>query len=414
MAKNALKRLIACKRANALVMVAATTPLLIGAGAIGLDTIQLTVAKRNLQRVADSASIAGAYSVLTNDTAAAGVDRDLTLNNNITLSSPRVVENAPTTGPYAGNTRAVRVVLTASRSVPFMSFFTGDEMTISVEATASAMPNGVYCVVSLESGATTGVTFAGSSDTNLGCGVATNATGSSAILVNGNPRIVATPVAARGSLPAASKFQGTTVLIPNSPAQPDPFAHIADPAIPTTPCQSVTVNPNRSRTLDPGCYRALDLKGRVTLNPGTYYIDGGTLSFGSQADVTGDGVTFVLTSSNATSNPSSVATISMNGGASVKLTAPTTGDYANIVFYQDRRATTQNIMINGGSGSVLDGSIYFPKADVTYNGNTGMLVKCLRLVALRVTFSGNSATTNTCPADSPQRGFSGLTVQLVG
>jgi Flp pilus assembly protein TadG len=58
-----LKDLRRCKRGNALIMVAATAPLLIGASAIGLDTIQVTLAKRQLQRAADSAALAGAYTI---------------------------------------------------------------------------------------------------------------------------------------------------------------------------------------------------------------------------------------------------------------------------------------------------------------------------------------------------------------
>lgn len=405
-----------CTRGNALIVVAATAPLLVAASAIGLDTIQLTLAKRQLQRSADSAAMAGAYALLQDQTTSAAenaVDRDLTLNNLLVLASPRVVQNAPLAGPFAGNQRAVRVLLTAKRSVPFMSFFTGSSVDIQVEATAAAVPNGNYCVISLESTATTGITFAGSSDTNIGCGVATNATGASAIQVNGNPRVTASPVAARGTVPPASRFQGTTTVISNAPVQPDPFAHLTNPTLPSTCSAAAEVKPNETETLNPGCYRGMDLKGTATLNPGIYYIDGGELSFGSQADVTGNGVVFVLTSSNAVSNPASIASLKMNGGASIKLTAPTSGIYSGLIFYQDRRAPNQSPHINGGSGSELDGAIYLPSQDVTFNGNAGMVVKCLRLVTLRVTFSGNSSTTNTCPADAVTRGFAGLTVRLV-
>jgi hypothetical protein len=420
MARNLLKRLIACKRANALIIVAATLPLMIGAGAIGLDTIQLTVAKRTLQRTADSAAMAGAWAIATGQNttgATSAVDRDLTLNNKITLSSTRVVENAPTTGNFAGDSRAVRVVLRAERSVPFMSFFTDSTMGIEVDATAAAVPDGRYCVISLENTTATGITFGGSATVNLGCGVATNSTGSSAIAFNGGPLVTASPVAARGGVPAASNFQGTTTVIPNAPLQPDPFAGLANPTIPTVPpCQSkLTVGPNQSvPPLTPGCYRGMDLKGTVTLQPGTYYIDGDELSFGSQANVTGNGVTFVLTSSTAASNPGSVAKLTMNGGAEVKLTAPTTGEYSGLIIYQDRRATDSSPHINGNSESVLDGAIYMPSQAVTFNGTTGFDVRCMRLVSRRVTFSGNADIINNCPSTAPVRGFNGLAVRLVG
>src|ERR1044072_7367720 len=49
-------------RGNAIVVAAATLPLIIGAAAIGVDTIQVSVARRQLQRSADSAALAGAYA----------------------------------------------------------------------------------------------------------------------------------------------------------------------------------------------------------------------------------------------------------------------------------------------------------------------------------------------------------------
>src|SRR5690349_17150731 len=123
-----LKRLVRCKRGNTLMIVAASAPLLIGASAIGLDTIQVTLAKRNLQRSADTAAMAGAFAVLQNGAAAPAVVRDLTHNNKIALAAAPTVENAPAAGAYAGNLRAVRVVLRAERPVPFISFFANPTM----------------------------------------------------------------------------------------------------------------------------------------------------------------------------------------------------------------------------------------------------------------------------------------------
>jgi Flp pilus assembly protein TadG len=410
---RSLRDLRRCKRGNAMIVIAATAPLLIGASAIGLDTIQVTLAKRQLQRSADSAAMAGAYALMQKQTTAsavAAVDRDLTHNNNMTLATPRVIQNAPQTGPYAGDTRAVRVVLKTTRSVPFMSFFTGSSMDIEVEATAAAVPNGNYCVVSLENTAATGVTFSGNALVNLGCGIATNSTGTSAIAFNGGPSVTASPVAARGGVPAASNFLGNTTVIPNAPAQADPFAHLPNPDISTKTCTNANTN---GPTLGPGCYNGLDFKDTITLLPGTYYVNGGELSFGSKADVTAPGVTFVLTSKNAVSNPSSIASLKMNGGANVKLTAPITGEYAGLIIYQDRRAPDDSPHINGGSDAVFDGAIYLPSQDVTFNGNSGLDVVCLRLVTLRVKFSGTTDLVNNCPSNHPTRGFSGLVVRLV-
>ncbi|HEY0326749.1 MAG TPA: pilus assembly protein TadG-related protein [Allosphingosinicella sp.] len=412
-----LNRLIRCKRGNTLIVVAAAAPLLIGASAIGVDTIQVALAKRQLQRSADSAAMAGAYSVLQSGSASTAVTRDLTHNNRITLAGAPTIENAPTTGAFAGNARAVRVVLRANRTVPFMSFFTGSTMAVEVEATAAAVPDGTYCVVSLENTSATGVSFGGNTTTDLGCGVATNSTGPAAISVNGSPTVMASPIAAVGGVPPASRFGTGSVTLPYSPPQPDPFAGLPSADIPSSvssPCPSVSVNPNDTTTLSPGCFSGMDIKGTVTLNPGVYYINGSTLSFGSQAHVTGTGVTFILTSTSAATSPSSIAQIDMNGGAELNLTAPSSGTYSGVLVYQHRNAPLTNQHINGNSTSRIDGAFYMPSTEITFNGNAGMAVQCLRLVGRRVNFSGNSNLVNTCPPNSPNRGFNGLMVRLVG
>ncbi|HEX6741908.1 MAG TPA: hypothetical protein VF079_08975, partial [Sphingomicrobium sp.] len=96
------------------------------------------------------------------------------------------------------------------------------------------------------------------------------------------------------------------------------------------------------------------------------------------------------------------------------LTSPTSGTYKGMIFYQDRRATADNsVKINGNSSSSFRGAFYFPKADLTFNGNAGMITTCMQIVAKDVTFTGNSAISNSCPANSGAHSFDGKKVRLV-
>ena len=409
-----LRRLLRNKDGNTLIMLAAALPLLIAASAIGVDTIQVTVAKRQLQREADSAALAGAYSARASEDVNAAVTRDLEINGTIPLSASPTVQNAPATGPYAGNNRAVRVVLTAQRSVPFIGFFTGSSMDIQVEATAAAMYSGQFCVVSLENTAVTGISFSGSTQVNLGCGVSTNSSAAQAVTADGSSQVTASPIAAVGGVASSGSYIGDTILMSGSYPQSDPFANLANPTVPS-PCQpELRVQPTDNITISPGCYRGMDIKGTVNMQPGTYVINGGVLAFGSQANVTGAGVTFVLTSSNATSDPSSIATISMHGGAVLNISAPATGDYAGVLMYQDRRAPLNNSFINGNTASSFQGAFYFPSQQLTFNGNTGMHTECIQFVARRMVFTGNSSVQNSCPANSGAKAFDAFAVRLVG
>ena len=398
----------------ALIM-AAATPIIVGGLGLSIDTIQWTLTKRQMQRQADSGAIAGAYGLAQGRNVAAVVADDLARNAYVDLTNDPVVENAPTAGPQAGNTRAVRVALSTNVNLPFTGFFLNGPLTIPAEATASLVANGEFCALSLETANATGITLWGSSTVDLGCGMATNSVSANAVAAGGSSTVSATPIAAVGGVPQSSNYAPGTVLIPYAVPQPDPFQALPDPVV-SGSAQNGNVKSNQTRTLNPGTYNGMDLKGTVTLNPGTYVIDGGDLSIGSQAKVTGTGVTIILTSKTAASNPNSIGQIKMNGGATVNLTAPSTGTYQGVLIYQDRRATlsNQSNKVNGNSASKLQGAVYVASQEVEFTGTTGLNTNCFQLVARRITWSGNSAITNVCPAGSGAQSFTGTAVRLVG
>lgn len=408
-------------RGNALVVCAATLPLVVGSAAIGVDTVQVSVAKRQLQRAADSAALAGVYARAQSMTVETAVNHDLALNNDVALTGSPVIENAPTVGTYAGNPRAVRVVLTAQRTVPFVSFFTGEPMTVRAEATAAQVYQGQYCMVSLETENVTGISFGGSTTVNLGCGVVSNSRSTQAVVAGGSSTITASPIAAVGGVPTSGSYAAGTELMPYTISQADPYAGLPTPVVPAN-CnnQSYGVQPNETNPAapvasSPGvfCYRGMDIKGTVTLPSGVYIVDRGGLSFGAQANVTCTGCVFILTSATAASQPSSISDVSINGGAIMNLTAPTTGTYAGVLMYEDRRAPYGTSTINGNSSSFWQGGFYFPSRELRFNGTSGMRTECIQMVARRLDLRGNSEIQNTCPANSGTKAFDSLVVRLV-
>jgi len=389
-------------------------PLLVGAAGLAVDTTQWTYWRRQLQREADSAALAGAFAKAQSKDPVVAANSDLSRTNTILLSGPADIHSAPTTGAFIGNSQAVRVSLTTSQRLPFSGSFMLATPAISASATAAVVSNGDYCALALSpTTASAGIKMQGSASLNFGCGLATNSQAANAVTAGGSSSITATPVSAVGGLTASNNYVGGTQLLPYSLPQPDPFANLPTPS--PSGCQSqVTVGPNTTQTLSPGCYSGMNLKGTVTLNPGTYYIDGGSFSVGSQAIVAGDGVTIILTSSSAASNPSLIATLNVNGGATLQLTAPTSGTYKGILFYQDRRALDSGAdTLNGNASSKLQGALYFPSQELDFSGTSGMTTDCLQLVAYRLTFIGNTSVSNQCPAASGAASFKGVQVRLV-
>lgn len=405
-----LKGLRANQKGNVLVLAAAAMPLVVGSAGLAIDTIQLSLLKRHLQRAADSAALAGAYARAQDKgfNITAAVDKALTFNDAFPLSTATTTE--PTSGPFAG--RAVRVNLAATRSLPFMSFFTSTAPTINVTATAALVYSGKYCMVSLDEGNGTGITFAGSSTVHMGCGIISNTSGAEAVDVNGNATsITASPVAAVGGVPSSTRYKQPTLLLPYSLKQEDPFKNLPQPTLPGTCLPKIT---DSSAAPEPGkCYKGMDVDKAMTLKSGTYYItDDFTLN--SKAEITAPHVTFVFTSETPTV-PTSFPDIAINGSAKLDLTAPTEGVYKGVIMHYDGRAPTADPgpKINGNSSSRFEGAFYFPTQHVTFNGNSSMVTNCIQLVALRLTFEGNTTINNNCSASGGAKAFDATWVRLI-
>lgn len=399
---------------NILMLAAASMPILIGAAGLATDTVQWTLWKRQIQREADSAALAGAYAVAQGYSASDSATSDINRMALIALSQSPVIENAPTAGAYAGNSRAVRVVLQASQPLPFSAMLGVRTPVIVGEATAAVVSEGSYCVVALENSATAGVTLQGSATVDLGCGIITNSRASNAVVASGSSMVRATPVAAVGGLAASSNYLSPTTLTPYSIPQTDPFAALPVPS-PSGCSARVSVNPTETASLGPGCYRGFDIKGTLTLAPGIYYVDGSSFSAGSQAIINGTDVTIIMTSSGAATNPSQIATLDINAGATLNLSATTSGAYAGVLFYQDRRALDAGTnKVNGNATSFFQGAFYFPSQALDFSGTSGMGIACVQIVSRRVTFIGNSSVVNDCPSGSGAKPFTAPRVRLVG
>ena len=402
-----LRKLRRNSKGNVLIMTAVSMPMIIGGAGMAIDSIQLTVWKRQLQRAADSAAIAGAYGEARGDDANTAVHRDLDRNFFPTLSEPEVVE----TGPRLGFERTVYVQLTAERTLPFMSFFTGGTpTTIRTEATAALDPEGVYCMVSLFDEEGTGIDVTGNGTLTLGCGMVTNATGDDAVQAGGSSEVTASPIAAVGGIDGESNnFVGTTVLQPYTTPQQDPLSHLPDPPAQSGCLPDPDVQPSETPDpLEPGCYEGLSVQGNLTLEAGTYFITG-DIHFNAGANITGDGVTIVMTGDDGEAGD-----LDINGSATLNLTAPESGDYAGVLFFRDRRASNETITINGGADINLHGALYFPTSNVTFSGNAEMDMTCLQLVGWILNFQGDTSISNECPTGGAAQPFEHLVVRLVG
>ena len=411
-----VRRLQTSRQGNIATLTALMMPVLIGTAGLASDTIQWTLTKRMMQRAADSGAIAGAYqlSQTTNFDITAvrqAAVNDIDRNGGFRMTSIPIVNNPATSGSFREAASAVEVILATDLQLPFTGLIMGGPVRISARAVAEIVGNGDYCVLALENTDTPGIPIGGNAQVNLGCGMMSNAPSTTSIIANGSSYVTATPVAAVGNVPPGNYAPGTERIEYAIPLR-DPFRNVPDPNI-TVNGNVNNVNSNQTRTLNPGTYSSMDIQGTARLNPGTYFITG-NMRIGSQASVTGSGVTLVFTARNAATNTGNIATIDINGGAQINLTASTSGTYAGILMYQDRRASNMATnIINGNSNSVLQGALYFPRQELQMNGTSGMNTRCLQIVARRVDWRGNNNIENICPANSGASSFSGTQIKLV-
>jgi hypothetical protein len=146
----------------------------------------------------------------------------------------------------------------------------------------------------------------------------------------------------------------------------------------------------------------------VTLQPGVYIINGGSLTVNGGGALQGVGVTIILTSSTG----ANYATVSLNGGAVVSLTAPTSGPTAGLAFFGDRRAGQANNNFNGGSTQTIQGAMYFPSQTVTFTGGNSSSSGCTQLLASDVKFAGNATLQIDC-AGTGVKAIGGVATKLV-
>jgi hypothetical protein len=147
----------------------------------------------------------------------------------------------------------------------------------------------------------------------------------------------------------------------------------------------------------------------VTLTPGIYYLDGGSLMVNGGATLVGSGVTLVFTSKNR----NGFASATINGGATVDLRPPTTGPTAGMVVFGDRGMPTgTSFKFNGGAAQYFGGAVYLSKGAIDFAGGAGTSTSCTQLIADTITFSGNSALALNCKGYGTKH-FSSLIVRLL-
>src|SRR4051812_32297902 len=288
---------------NYLIMTALMAPALVGIAGLGADYGLWMQSHRAMQNAADSAaaSAATAYAVgnTGSETQAKAVASSYGFVNG-TGGVTITVNRPPTSGSYSGNSNAVEVTISGTRTPYFSSIFGSSSGTISARAVGLANGTGSGCVLALDTTANGATTDDGTTDVALNdCSLYDNSASSTALRIVGSATITAKSVNVVGDISGRNGITTTSGIWTGVTPAADPYSGV--------------VMPTATGTLDTGCcdsgtYSAgvykngMKLSGHanVTLNPGTYYLQG-DLDISGNSTLTGTGVTLVFTSSNGSS-----------------------------------------------------------------------------------------------------------------
>jgi len=384
-----------------LVVAGLAMPVLVGTAALGTEGGLWYVRHRAIQNAADSAAIsaATAYYVQGNATGLATQGQAVAAGYGYVDGTSGVVvavNRPPASGPHVATPRAVEVVIQVPQARLLSTLWSADPLTIAARAVAVGN-GGKGCVISLDATAGGATSVQGTAQVVLnGCAMYDNSSSTSALTVGGSGTISAQSVSVVGGISGQSSITTTDGISTGQSPIADPYADANYPSY--SGCKENNYTAKTTVTLDPGVYcggLSLNAGANVTLNAGIYYMDRGDLSVNGGSTLTGTGVTIVFTSSNG----HNYATATINGGATVNLTAPTTGPTAGIVLFGDRGMPVgTSFKLNGGSSEVFKGAIYMAKGAVTFAGGADANNGCLQMVANTITFVGNANFAVNCEA----------------
>lgn len=398
-------RFATSRRGNVAMIAGLALPAFVGFCGLASESAYWYFRQRDMQGAADIAAYNAAIALRSGDdtttlTSLATTDAETSgwrsSSGTITFHTP------PTSGTHQSNSRAVEVILTEDEQRFFTALFNDNDVHIQTRAVAVYTDLGNSCLLALDKSASGAITFWGNTgSTFTNCNVYSDSISSTAFSLGGSAKASMPCALAVGGFDTTSGLTLTScpAVVSNAAYIPDPYKSLAAPTIPAN-CTN-----GNSTSLSPGKYcNGLTINGTTSMSSGTYVISGGTLKINANAILTGSNIMIYLTNG---------ATISMNGNATVNLSASTTGTYAGILLYSDRSNVMATNKINGTATSVMTGAIYMPSQQVQILGNFTGANGCMQVVADEIYYSGNSTFGTNCSAYGMSNVSSPGTVSLV-
>ena len=286
--------------------------------------------------------------------------------------------------------------------------------TGSVLITARAVTSvdefiGGDCMIALNPSADSALLLNGTVSFDMNCGMSASSASFTGLDISGTAVIDTTGICIAGG---ASTGGDVTFVIAtpqdNCDVPSDPLASLDEPSF-TNSCDFTDFTISGSggtETLTPGVYcNGIIISGNdndIDFELGTYILAGKGMSVsGTGNNLTGDEVFFYNTDQFGNGD---FGDVDFSGNNTVTLSAPTSGDYSGVLFYNDRSdemaASGKKFKIAAEVSHDLDGAIYYPRNPIEYSGTSSNASGCgAKLIGDTLTFSGTvDLSWNTSPS----------------
>jgi hypothetical protein len=359
------------ERGQVLVIVVLTMFGLIGLAGLAIDGSRAYSDRRQAQNAADTAALAAALAYVRTpgeDWTAVGYSRAASNGYDDKETTNFVdVYHPPTTGPYSGNSEYVQVTIT-SHLPTFLGRVVGiEQVTNTVQAVARVTPTiftemyDGHAVVGLAPHECKAVKFQGNANTTLtGGGLFVNSDCDEAAFFNNSSSAALTApflmvVGDEDHKPGALNVPTITENATNQARPYPPREYI----LPNPECDDDAEQ--EGEMLSPGNWSGtFPPSGVRYLESGVYCVNSGNFRLNASDYLEGHGVVIWVESGD----------VQWNGGATIKLYAPTTGPYEGLLLYLPI-TNTNSIVINGNSDSGLEGQILAPASPIEVKGTGG-------------------------------------------
>ena len=344
-----------------------------------VDYTRANSAKARLQSAADSAALLGAAGSFSSDSG-----RSNGALNAFLANYQGSYGDATPTATIANN--IITISATGNMPTAFMGIAGFKTIPVNVTAVAGIGGGSTACLLALQS-TNDGIFVHGSASLKANCGLYANSTGNNAIDFDGDSVTTATSMCVVGNYTADPAAKVNPRPTTRCPAMADPLATLPVPGNAAASCTYNGYELDGTGTLNPGVYCGgieIGSGAKATFNPGTYIIRDGRFKIGSSAQVTGQNVFFYLTGTDAN--------LDQGSSSHMNFTAPDSGTYKGILFFQSRTANTSENRFGGSSTDVIQGTVYFPNgtAEINCNGSVGASADYTVWVVKRLQIDSNA------------------------